>query len=378
MSQGPNKKISATSARAHMRKSKPVLSSGTLTKLLLVVLAGFCAWVYQTAIPPPPKTLGSPDGLFVTSSRIKLRDGRYLAYEESGVPKDIAKSKIIFLHGFGCSKYNNPYVTTASPGVVEELGAHIVSIDRPGYGESDPDPDRTVKSMAFDIEEFADELNLGPKFYVIGDSMGGMIVWSCLKYIPHRLAGAILIAPGINFWWPNLPSNLTNEAFSRQVNQDQWAYRVAHYVPWLSYWWNSQKWFPSFSIIDGSTAILCPSDMQALLKLYGGMVSNQLQMMKSHPTQQGEYESLHRDLNVGFGKWDFDPMDLENPFPNNEGSVHLWMGAEDLIVPVTLQRHIVQQLRWVKYHEVAGAGHLMFNVDGFTDAILRTLLNVKN
>lgn len=86
-----------------------------MTRLLLVVLVWFCAWVYRTAIPPPPKRLGSPDGLLVTSSRIKLRDGRYLAYEESGVPKDIAKSKIIFLHGFGSSKYNNPYVTTASP-----------------------------------------------------------------------------------------------------------------------------------------------------------------------------------------------------------------------------------------------------------------------
>ncbi|GJX33731.1 alpha/beta hydrolase fold protein [Tanacetum coccineum] len=362
---------------SHEELSDP-LQQRTLTKLLLVVSALFCAWVYQTAIPPPPKTLGSPDGLLITSSRIKLHDGRYLAYEESGVPKDKAKSKVIFLHGFGCSKYNNPYVTGASPGVVEELGVYTVAIDRPGYGESDPDPNRTIKSMAFDIEELADELNLGPKFYVIGHSMGGMIVWSCLKYIPHRLAGAVLIAPGINFWWPNMPSNLTNEAFSRQVKQDQWSYRVAHYVPWLSYWWNTQKWFPSFSIIDGSTAILCPSDMQALLKLYAGMGPNQLQMMKSHPTQQGEYESLHRDLNVGFGKWDFDPMDLEDPFPNNEGSVHLWMGAEDLIVPVTLQRHIVQQLRWVKYHEVAGAGHLMFNVDGFIDAILKTLLNVNN
>ncbi|GKB32546.1 alpha/beta hydrolase fold protein, partial [Tanacetum coccineum] len=67
-------------------------------------------------------------------------------------------------------------------GVVEELGVYIVAIDRPGYGESDPDPNRTIKSMAFDIEELADELNLGPKFYIIGDSMGGMIVWSCLKY----------------------------------------------------------------------------------------------------------------------------------------------------------------------------------------------------
>ncbi|GKA22047.1 alpha/beta hydrolase fold protein [Tanacetum coccineum] len=78
------------------------------------------------------------------------------------------------------------YRFTSGECVVEELGVYIVAIDRPGYGESDPDPNRTIKSMAFDIEELADELNLGLKFYVVGHSMGGMIVWSCLKYIPHR------------------------------------------------------------------------------------------------------------------------------------------------------------------------------------------------
>ncbi|PWA98615.1 alpha/Beta hydrolase fold protein [Artemisia annua] len=63
-------------------------------------------------------------------------------------------------------------------------------------------------------------------------------------------------------------------------------------------------------------------------------------------------EYLSHDIT--FGKWDFDPMGIENPFPNNDGSVHLWMGDEDLIVPVTLQRYIAQQLGWMKYHEVAG------------------------
>jgi pimeloyl-ACP methyl ester carboxylesterase len=63
---------------------------------------------------------------------------------------------------------------------------HIVALDRPGYGESDPDPKRTVKSLALDIEELADELKLGHKFYVVGYSMGGEVIWSCLKYIPHR------------------------------------------------------------------------------------------------------------------------------------------------------------------------------------------------
>lgn len=61
-----------------------------------------------------------------------------------------------------------------------------MSFDRPGYGESDPDPNRSVKSLALDVEELADKLELGSKFYVIGFSMGGQAVWGCLKFIPHR------------------------------------------------------------------------------------------------------------------------------------------------------------------------------------------------
>jgi hypothetical protein len=38
------------------------------------------------------------------STRIRLRDGRNLAYIERGFPKDKAKYKIILVHGFGSSK----------------------------------------------------------------------------------------------------------------------------------------------------------------------------------------------------------------------------------------------------------------------------------
>jgi len=71
-------------------------------------------------------------------------------------------------------------------GLLEELGVCVVSFDRPGYGESDPDPNRTMKSLALDVEELADKLGLGEKFYVMGFSMGGQAVWGCLKFIPHR------------------------------------------------------------------------------------------------------------------------------------------------------------------------------------------------
>ncbi|KAK4348376.1 hypothetical protein RND71_031131 [Anisodus tanguticus] len=52
--------------------------------------------------------------------------------------------------------------------------------------------------------------------------MGGQAVWTLLKYIPHRLAGAALLAPVTNYWWPNFPSNLSDEAFSHQLTQDRW------------------------------------------------------------------------------------------------------------------------------------------------------------
>ncbi|KAF5773299.1 putative alpha/beta hydrolase-1 [Helianthus annuus] len=357
-----------------LSQSTTMSSSGILNIILVVIFVGFSAWAYQAARPPPPRPLGSPNGPVITSPRIKLRDGRHLAYEEFGVPKETAKSRIIFVHGFSSSKYFHPFATSASPELVKELGAYFVSLDRPGYGESDPDPKRTVKSLALDIEEFADQLNLGPRFYVVGFSMGGQIVWSCLKYIPHRLAGAVLISPAINFWWPNLPLNLTNEEYSRQLKRDQWALRVAHYLPWLTYWWNTQTWFPVFAVIHGHPTVLSPPDLKVFSKFLSVAEPGQLEILRTHPKQQGEFESLHRDMNIAFGKWEFDPMDIENPFPNNDGEVHLWMGDEDRVVPLALQRYIAKQVKWVNYHEVIGAGHTLPYADGVADDILKTLL----
>ncbi|KAF4365715.1 hypothetical protein G4B88_009438 [Cannabis sativa] len=63
---------------------------------------------------------------------------------------------------------------------------YVVGFDRPSYGESDPDPNRTVKSLALDVENLVDPLGLGSKFYVMGFSMGGQAIWGCLKYISNR------------------------------------------------------------------------------------------------------------------------------------------------------------------------------------------------
>ncbi|KAE8691586.1 putative sodium/metabolite cotransporter BASS4 [Hibiscus syriacus] len=341
-------------------------------EIILILLTGLVAWAYQAIQPPPPKICGTPDGPPITADRIKLRDGRHLAYKEHGVSKEMAKHKLIFVHGFSGSRLTESLVTRLSLEVVQELGVYSVSLDRPGYGESDPDPKRTMKSLALDIEELADRLGLGSKFYVVGYSMGGHAVWSCLKYIPHRLAGAALMAPVINYWWPGLPANLSKEAYSLQLPQDQWALRVAHYMPFLVYWWNTQKLFPSSSVISRRPENYSPQDLQIQQKI---ALRQDHREMGGVATQQGVFESLHRDMRIGFGKWEFDPLDLDNPYPNNEGSVHLWMGDEDRLVPVILQRYIAERLPWIKYNEAAGAGHLFAYADGMGEAIVRALVD---
>ena len=189
-----------------------------LTKITAIFLFALLALAYKAIQPPPPRTCGSPGGPPITAPRITLRDGRHLAYKEHGVPREVAKKKIVFLHAFGSCRHDTVIATNLPPvlltnwltwpclyfeffalvdsslifcgcndqSLLEELGAYIVSFDRPGYGESDPDPNRTPKSLALDVEQLADKLGLGPKFYVMGFSLGGQAVWGCLKYIPHR------------------------------------------------------------------------------------------------------------------------------------------------------------------------------------------------
>lgn len=75
-----------------------------IAQIAVGVLVGCLGYAYVAIRPPAPKTCGSPGGPPVTSPRVKLDDGRHLAYKEKGVDKEEAKYKIIIAHGFDDSK----------------------------------------------------------------------------------------------------------------------------------------------------------------------------------------------------------------------------------------------------------------------------------
>lgn len=129
--------------------------------------------------------------------------------------------------------------------VMNELSLYVVSIDRAGYGQSDPNPKRTLKSDVEDVEDLANGLGLRPKFYVIASSIGSYIGWGLLKYKPERLAGIAFSAPMVNYWWPGLPKSELTKAWSTQRIGDKMSFRVAHHLPGFTYWYNMvQKRLP--------------------------------------------------------------------------------------------------------------------------------------
>ncbi|MCO5565065.1 hypothetical protein L7F22_018736 [Adiantum nelumboides] len=363
-------RVSAAAARAHTRKATSSKGcccgccSGVAGKLFLLVLSTFLAWFYRALQPPPSTLCGTPLGPPVTAPRVQFHDGRYLAYKEMGVTKEKANYKIINIHGFGGSRHD---ILPVSKTIIDELGIYYVGFDRAGYGQSDPNPGRTRKSDAVDVLELADILDLGPKFYVTAISIGGYSAWTLLKYFPHRLAGVAMLAPVTNYWWSGIPTLEAWEAFRFQPLRDQVAVSIAHYTPWLTYWWNTQNLFPKSSVIEGRMDFLNALDKKSVKE---SQRSPRQDRSPNEASQQGIYESLLRDMVNMFGRWDFDPGDLQN----TGVPVQVWHGVEDYLVPLMLQKYVHRRLPWVQLNEIPGAGHMLPLVEGLPDQVVKVLL----
>lgn len=110
---------------------------------------------------------------------VKAADGRRLAVEVSGKPDGEA---VFLLHGTPGGR-NGPRPRGI---VMYRLGIRLISYDRPGYGGSDPQPDRAVVDTASDVEAIADELGIG-RFSIVGRSGGAPHALACAAVLGERL-----------------------------------------------------------------------------------------------------------------------------------------------------------------------------------------------
>jgi pimeloyl-ACP methyl ester carboxylesterase len=134
-------------------------------------------------------------------STIKLADGRRLAWAEWGPPDG---TPVLLLQGMPGSSHYCPDVEAT-----HELGARLISLDRPGYGESDSKAGRTLVDWADDYREVLDALELDAP-PIVGWSSGVAFAMACAVRLPDRVPALALVAgdgpiddvPGA---WEDLP-----------------------------------------------------------------------------------------------------------------------------------------------------------------------------
>ncbi|CAI5463395.1 unnamed protein product [Closterium sp. Yama58-4] len=172
---------SAATAVDPMMNPDPAMDPTASTTPFLSALASL-------ALPP----------IRITSTRVKLPDGRHVAVCEWGAAASDARVTIVVLHGTpSCRLVGIPMI---NPSLLLARKIRIVSFDRPGIGQSDYHPGWTLHSSASDLLYLAPLLSLPPKFWVLGYSGGGPHALAAARFLPDRLAGVVLWAGDVNPW----------------------------------------------------------------------------------------------------------------------------------------------------------------------------------
>ena len=117
-----------------------------------------------------------------SGGQVATRDGRTLTFAEWGDP---AGFPVLCHHGTPGSRFSRHH----DDGVYAEVGARVVTYDRPGYGGSDRHRGRDVVDCVADVVALVDELGID-RFAVVGYSGGGPHALALAARLPERVTRA--------------------------------------------------------------------------------------------------------------------------------------------------------------------------------------------
>jgi pimeloyl-ACP methyl ester carboxylesterase len=265
---------------------------------------------------------------------VSLRDGRRLAFQEYGDPHGVP---VFFFHGWIGSRLD----FSPNGEVSSDMGVRVLSVDRPGCGESDSQPGRRLLDWPDDIAEAADELGLD-RFAVCGHSFGGPYVAACALKLKDRLTSATMVA-GIS---PTTIGNVT-KGMPGLVRITLWlGGRAPSLVrPYVSLMAAAAK---NPSLLKKGFEGLLPEAERELLQTtrFEGFLAHADEMVKHG--SKGAYW----DARVILGGWGFECADIEMP-------VNLFYGAEDRNVPPAMGEYYRDVIPNTSSTFYEGEGHFI-------------------
>jgi pimeloyl-ACP methyl ester carboxylesterase len=269
-----------------------------------------------------------------TDQYIRLRDGRTLAYTEHGDPAGLP---VFFFHGNPGSRLTrHPDVSIAAA-----LGARMITPDRPGYGLSDSQKDRTLLDWPEDVAQLADALEI-EQFGIVGWSAGGAYALACLAQLPNRAARCATISGSAPLDRPGAYDG-THEAYRS-------GFKLAERAIWL---FRALLWAQTRAALRDRdralerTASLLSAGDQAMLARDD--VRAQVVDYLPEAARQG-VRGMACEAKILVSSWDFRLEEIAQP-------VRLWCWEEDVIVPPQTGQYLADAIPHAELTVMPDGGH---------------------
>ena len=263
------------------------------------------------------------------TATVDLADGRTLAYAAFGDPD--GEPVLVFHGGVGSRGFGLLFEEAAA-----DLGVRIVSPDRPGYGRSDPDPDRRVRDWADDVAALADEIDL-EAFGVLGVSGGGPYAAACAHGLDERVARTALVS---SVGPPEGPRPIGLRVVSR----------LARHAPWLVGVPVRRQLRRARSDPDAAIEARARGKADAEAAMHRSEAGRRLNAQTAEAGRQGHRHAVREIALVG-RPWGFDLGEIEGP-------VGVWHGALDRTVPVSTAEYLADAMPGATLSVHDDVGHL--------------------
>ena len=246
---------------------------------------------------------------------------------------------MILCHGLPGSRLLSDRDPLRAPG----RGLRVLAVDRPGIGDSDPQPRRALLDWAFDVDALCEGLGI-EHAAVLGISGGGPFALACAWRLPRRISRAVILnglapldrrgatsgmAAGLRFgWWAvgHLPLQARLAAGAQARTLERRAGALQRRL----------------------TRAMSEVDRAALAEQGTGAA---LEAELAGAFRQGS-AAVAREMRLLARPWGFDPADIRVP-------VDLWHGERDRTVPLAMGRWLAERIPDARLHAWPEAGHLL-------------------
>lgn len=267
-----------------------------------------------------------------------LPDRRRLGYAELG---DVHGHPVFFFHGSPGSRF----VLSSEDALVQLPGFRFILPERPGYGLSDPKPERTLLDWPNDVKALADHLELDT-FAVMGESGGGPHALACGYSLPERVHTVCLLASPAPAGFKGAQKGLSLG--------NRMGLLIGRFFPGVVKWsirlsaQSIQKEPERY--LDAISAQMALPDQQLLKNTeFRAAV---LKDVKEAYSQGGEGHATDGPLVLTSSSWGFALSDVKTP-------VYLWHGILDTLATRAMAEHLEKNIPNCTARYIENAGHLL-------------------